>query len=380
LKLLGMDHPGQVDTVASHYNSRKDQHRQLDSTSPIIHMKNFNNWVKSVLIKMYTPPHAVVLDFCCGKTGDSMKWRQANVDFVTFVDNAYNSILDGTRRYSGLDSGSRTKGPMPFGAQFIVADCFEHDLLPRFKLTTPRFHIVSCQFALHYSFQSEERARRAIQNVAMHLRPGGHFVGTIPDANVLVRKLREAKTMEFGNSVTRVRFDGTNKLFDMASGPYGIKYNFFLKDAIDDCPEYLIHFPTLFKLCHQAGLELVEKRNFHKFFFKYAENPELRELLGRMKVLTATEEGISEDEWEACFYYCAFVFKKKGNPDVHESKPFNYRGRDGSKVHQPEDIESFPGYGPDAGQRFMHSPDPSPRLGPTHNSNPVSPSTRFTEF
>ena len=53
-----------------------------------------------------------------------------------------------------------------------------------------------------------------------------------------------------------------------SKGPYGIKYNFFLADAIDDCPEYLIHFPTLFKICHKNGLKLVQKKNFHDFFYK----------------------------------------------------------------------------------------------------------------
>lgn len=51
----------------------------------------------------------------------------------------------------------------------------------------------SLQFALHYSFSEEARARRALQNVSSLLRPGGVFIGTIPDANVLVRKLREGQ-------------------------------------------------------------------------------------------------------------------------------------------------------------------------------------------
>jgi len=357
------EQPHQVEAVASHYNARKDLHRQLDSQSAVIHLKNFNNWVKSVLINEYCPKNAVVLDFCCGKAVDAMKWSKANVDFVTFVDNAYNSILDGTRRYSGVEAASRTRGPMSFGAQFMVADCFEHDLVPRFQATTPKFDIVSCQFALHYSFQSQDRALQAIRNIATHLRPGGYFVGTIPDANVLVRKLRNApgSKMEWGNSVTRIRFEGTNKLF--CTGPYGIKYNFYLKDAIDDCPEYLIPFNALYKLCAKAGLECVRKDNFHKFFYKYVEKQELRELLGRMNVLTATEQGMSADEWEACFLYTSFVFRKKGE-STEEKYPPGYWGREARRVITEEEIECFPGYGPNAGAPMLQSPDPSPRLGP----------------
>jgi mRNA (guanine-N7-)-methyltransferase len=46
------------------------------------------------------------------------------------------------------------------------------------------------QFALHYSWSTEERARRALHNVSSLLQPGGYFIGTMPDANVIVRKLR----------------------------------------------------------------------------------------------------------------------------------------------------------------------------------------------
>lgn len=47
------------------------------------------------------------------------------------------------------------------------------------------------QFALHYSWSTEARARRALANVSALLRPGGTFIGTMPDANVIIKKLRE---------------------------------------------------------------------------------------------------------------------------------------------------------------------------------------------
>ncbi|KAH0877419.1 hypothetical protein HID58_064813, partial [Brassica napus] len=53
------------------------------------------------------------------------------------------------------------------------------------------FDICSCQFAMHYSWTTEARARRALANVSALLRPGGVFVGTMPDANVIIKKLRQ---------------------------------------------------------------------------------------------------------------------------------------------------------------------------------------------
>lgn len=46
------------------------------------------------------------------------------------------------------------------------------------------------QFALHYSWSTEARARRALANISALLRPGGTFIGTMPDANVIIKKLR----------------------------------------------------------------------------------------------------------------------------------------------------------------------------------------------
>ena len=47
------------------------------------------------------------------------------------------------------------------------------------------------QFALHYSWSTEARARQALANVSALLRPGGIFIGTMPDANVIIKRLRE---------------------------------------------------------------------------------------------------------------------------------------------------------------------------------------------
>lgn len=88
--------------VAAHYNKRLNYSRDERNCSPIIGLKSFNNWVKSVLIAKYArdyhrqgetqlqpPPHGrrpprqrrtlKVLDLGCGKGGDLMKWEKANI-------------------------------------------------------------------------------------------------------------------------------------------------------------------------------------------------------------------------------------------------------------------------------------------------------------
>lgn len=48
------------------------------------------------------------------------------------------------------------------------------------------FNISSCQFSLHYSFESHDKAYQMLQNACESLRPGGYFLGTTIDADQLV--------------------------------------------------------------------------------------------------------------------------------------------------------------------------------------------------
>lgn len=69
-----------------------------------------------------------------------------------------------------------------------------------------------------------------------------------------------------------------------------------LSDAIDDCPEFLIHIPTLIKICRENGLDLVLMTPFHQFFDQYCVQG--LDLLNLMKVFTS-EGTFPEQDWEA---------------------------------------------------------------------------------
>lgn len=218
--------------VASHYNARPDVGTEQRKSSRIFHLKNFNNWVKAVLISRHVRRDDYVLDLCCGKGGDLLKWKTGRIKYLFAADIAEFSVDQAKTRYQS--------GNFPFNADFIACDCFSDDLLKHTRRQT--FDIVNIQFALHYAFETEERATTAIRNIAKHLVSGGHFIGTIPNSNWIVKKLRDAPGLTFGNEIYSITFDQKD------TWPiFGHQYRFALADAIDDCPEYLIHFPTLIK-------------------------------------------------------------------------------------------------------------------------------------
>jgi mRNA (guanine-N7-)-methyltransferase len=54
---------------------------------------------------------------------------------------------------------------------------------------------VTMQFCMHYAFETAAKARMMIENVSRYLRPGGVFIGTIPDSEVLLLVLIERRVL-----------------------------------------------------------------------------------------------------------------------------------------------------------------------------------------
>ncbi|XP_059591645.1 mRNA cap guanine-N7 methyltransferase 1 isoform X1 [Vitis vinifera] len=298
--------------VADHYSARTNQTLEEREASPIIHLKKLNNWIKSVLIQLYARRGDAVLDLACGKGGDLIKWDKAKIGYYVGIDIAEGSIEDCRTRYNGDADHHQRRKKFTFPARLICGDCFEVPLDRVLEDDAP-FDICSCQFAMHYSWSTEARARRALANVSALLRPGGIFIGTMPDANVIIKKLREAEGLAIGNSVYWIRFDEdfSKKKFKTSS-PFGIKYKFHLEDAVD-CPEWIVPFHVFKSLAEEYDLDLVLVKNSHEFVDEYLKKPEFVELMRRLGALgdgNQDQTTLSQDEWEVAYLYLAFVLRK----------------------------------------------------------------------
>ncbi|KAJ9596553.1 hypothetical protein L9F63_012425, partial [Diploptera punctata] len=187
------DSQGHGSVVAAHYNTLEERGLAERSKSRIFYLRNFNNWVKSMMINEYltkirqNKSHGApirVLDMCCGKGGDLLKWRRANITHVICADIAEVSVEQCQNRYNDLQNRSRNeRGFAPvFTAEFISADCTKVRLREKYRDPSMELDLVSCQFSFHYCFESLSGAECMLRNAAECLRPGGFFIGTIPDA------------------------------------------------------------------------------------------------------------------------------------------------------------------------------------------------------
>ncbi|XP_008288787.1 mRNA cap guanine-N(7) methyltransferase [Stegastes partitus] len=337
-KKLATDHSVKV---ATHYNRLQEVGLAARSQSRIFFMRNFNNWLKSVLIgeileqvREAGPQQVSVLDLGCGKGGDLLKWRRGGINHLVCADIAGVSVEQCQSRYDDMKRKSHANERI-FSAEFITADCSKELLSEKLDDAELMFDICSCQFVYHYSFESEQKADMMLRNACERLKPGGFFIGTTPDAFELVKRLEASDSLSFGNEVFKVSFQskGVYPLF-------GCQYHFSLEDVVN-VPEFLVYFPLLEHMAKRYNMRLVLKQRFSEFFEEKVKKEQHRSLMMKMMALEpfpcegggrpasdSREEychakehcgragvkppvgTLSRSEWEATSIYLVFVFQK----------------------------------------------------------------------
>ncbi|XP_037549672.1 mRNA cap guanine-N7 methyltransferase [Nematolebias whitei] len=327
--------------VASHYNRQKEVGLEGRSHSRILFMRNFNNWMKSVLIGEILEKtreagnrDLSVLDLGCGKGGDLLKWRKGGISHLVCTDIAAVSVEQCQSRFETMKQKSFANEKI-FSAQFITSDSSKEVLSEKLDGAELRFDICSCQFVYHYSFESEQKADMMLRNACERLKPGGFFIGTTPDAYELIKRLEASDSLSFGNEVFKVSFQskGSYPLF-------GCQYHFSLEGVVD-VPEFLVYFPLFEHMAKRYNMRLVLKQRFSEFFEERVKKEHHRSLMMKMSALEpfpcegrsqqATESAgeyshakehcgragvrppvgtLSRSEWEAASIYLVFVFEK----------------------------------------------------------------------
>jgi len=291
------DKNGIAAVVASHYNKVEEKGKAARTESRIFYLRNFNNWIKSNLIaefleKVRAKKEPIsVLDLGCGKGGDLLKWKKGEIAKLVGVDVADVSVKQAKDRYETL---RRQQDRALFAAEFHCVDTCNESILNCLDDKSIRFDLTSCQFVYNYSFDKYPRAEAMLTNACRYLKMGGFFIGTMPNANEIMKRLKMSESGdEFGNDVFRVKMTTPitwpkvrNDVPAEGVVPiFGAEYNFSLESVVD-CPEYLVHFGTFKKMAEKHGMKLVYAKRFPDYAKQVLEfDPESRGLMQRMSAL-----------------------------------------------------------------------------------------------
>ncbi|KAH6648000.1 mRNA capping enzyme-domain-containing protein [Truncatella angustata] len=302
----------------------------------------------------------LVLDLGCGKGGDLGKWQQApqSVQLYVGLDPAEVSIQQALDRYRqmGQRGGRGGRGghrggrhQRLFEAYFYPKDCFGtsiadidiiRDVGFESSMGSRGFDIVSMMFCMHYAFETEAKARQMLKNVSGALKKGGRLIGCIPNSDIIGEKVTQfnermaakkaeaadgeappsddheegeaEQTAEWGNKYYRVRFPGKTPEDGIFRPPFGWKYNFFLDEAVEEVPEYVVPWEAFRALAEDYNLELQWHESFKDIWEKEKDDRTLGPLSERMGV---RERGggdllVSPEEMEVANFYVAFCFYK----------------------------------------------------------------------
>lgn len=273
-------------------------------------MLNFHN--QGIKKNLYQKPgdRSSLLELACGMAGDMYNWRDAGYTFVLGVDYVENNITkakDGAyaRMLSIYDKfspgGSLEITKYSPDIIFAVGDCSlplengdaakdndeskallrvlydkkikikETHLQKLSGLAQKKFSVVSCQFAIHYFFQSEEKLDGFLRNVAFNLKPGGVFIATFMDGQLVHKELEassipgllEGRKINGKHPVWAIIRRYTN--FD-DTGYYGKTVDVFLENTNKIIPEFLVNLNTLREKANTYGLVLDSTGMFSEDF------------------------------------------------------------------------------------------------------------------
>ena len=124
--------------------------------------------------------------------------------------------------------------------------------------------------------------------------------------------LSEPPTPEWGNSIYRVKFPPNTPSDGIFRPPFGWKYSYFLEEAVEEVPEYVVPWEAFRALAEDYNLELQYRKPFADVWKEEKDDAVLGPLSERMGV---RERGrgdllVSGEEMEAAGFYLAFCFYK----------------------------------------------------------------------
>lgn len=317
-------------------------------------MREFHNWIKSILIYTFASPlsntidgkkkRQTFLDIGCGRGGDILKVYHARVGEYVGIDVDFEGIYSATdgaiSRFNYLKKKFPDFGKVAYlqadgGIKFDVESQEKSltslsnenkNMIKKIFNNDRKFDVFNFQFSIHYLFANKQTITNMVTNIKNYLNSNGYILITIFDAERVhnILKNGEYKSMYTDDEGKRNIFYGIKK-----------KYNGELSDTIgnsidvhmswineDDkyIEEFLVTKELMIKTMKDADCKLVDTDlfenlyNLNKPYFNnvinYEENPKNKQFYEKVAAFYQKMTGADKESKEYSFLYRYFVFRK----------------------------------------------------------------------
>lgn len=329
-------------------------------------MRDFHNlFVKKMLITKTAAKGNTLIDYAVGKAGDFPKWIDAKLSFVFGIDLSKDNIenrIDGAcarflnyrkKFYSmpyalfvnGNSSVNIKSGDAVFtekGKEIVRAlfndgpkdeTILGKGVYRQYGKAADGFNISSCQFALHYFFETVEKLNQFLKNLSQCTKVDGYFIGCCYDGASIFHALRSVETGKSmgltidGTKVWEVTKQYSQITYDPDISCVGYAIDVYQDSINKTIKEYLVNFTYFTELMKSYGFELLKRDDavklglpnssgmFSELFtlmeIEIQQDPKQKSRYGSALFMTPKEKQIS-------FYNRYFVFKKITSVDVED--------------------------------------------------------------
>ena len=352
--MTGQNIPDEIADDDVYYNNKMSSSRTRG-------LRNFHNlYVKQTLIHSTSRRGDTLIDYACGKGGDLPKWIDAHLAFVFGVDISKDNLenrLDGAcarllnnrKKFKNMPDAIFVNGNSALNIRSGLAMLNDRAIMTTravfgqggndverlgkgvsrlYGIGSEGFNVSSCQFAIHYFFESQNTLQNFARNVAECTKLGGYFVGTCYDGKTIFNLLKKKEVgdsediIEHDIKLWEIQKDYANKDFNDDVTCLGYKINVYQESINQLLPEYLVNFNYLLRVMENYGFVLINREEartlglpegsgmFKELYVKLQDeikrNPSKSLEYGDAASMTANERYIS-------FLNRYFVFKKIRN-------------------------------------------------------------------
>jgi hypothetical protein len=272
-------------------------YNKVSSETKTQSLKDFHNcFVKKILIKSVSKKGDILIDFACGKGGDLPKWISAQLSFVFGIDISrdnlenrldgacarflnyrkqnknmpYALFVNGNSAYNVRNGSAMLNDKaiqitkVVFGSGTKDENKIGKGVSRQFGKGQEGFHISSCQFAIHYFFESIDTFQGFLKNISECTKLGGYFIGTCYDGNLVFNLLKKKKLgesiqiVENGKKIWEITKDYERDIFEDNASCIGYKIDVFQESINQTISEYLVNFVYLNRIMEDYGFKIID--------------------------------------------------------------------------------------------------------------------------